>query len=140
MKLFLYSVLFFTYFNTIAQTKSIPGTYKFEYMGSNAMIEDTMILKPDGTFSFHEYDKHDGGVPPERNKYGKGRWKLEDNIVTFIVSKSDIDDKYTLDFNNSKARFVTKSPRDKSDRLKPTSLKFFKSNILWMVKRDFIKE
>jgi siroheme synthase len=39
----------------------------------------------------------------------------------FIFFDKDIDDK-TLDFSNSKARFITKSPRDKTDQIKQDSI------------------
>lgn len=134
--------LFFTFvvISSYSQNIAVEGTYEFKLDTSNAVIEDTLILNADGTFTFHEYDKHEGGVPPERNTFGKGKWKLENQIVTFLVSESDIDEKHTLNFDNSEARFIMKSPRDKSNKVVPTSLKFFKSDVFWIVKRDFIKK
>lgn len=140
MKFLLSLIVFLFCFTAFTQTNTVAGTYIMKLETSNALIEDTLILNIDGTFTFHEYDRHDGGIPPERNKYGKGKWKFEKNIVYLTVEESDIDEKYTLNFNNSEARFITKSPRDKSDRVIPTSLKFYKSEIFWMVKRDLRKQ
>ena len=124
----------------IAQTETIAGTYIMKLKSSNASFEDTLILNTDGTFTFHEHDWHEGGIPPERNKYGKGQWRIENNIVYFSASESEIDDKFTLDFSNSQARYITKSPRDKSDRIIPTSLQFYQSDIFWMMKRKLVKQ
>ena len=56
-----------------------------------------------------------------------------------IMKKCYFDEKYTLDFTNSKARFVTKSPRDKSDKIIKTQLKFLESEIFWMRRIDIDK-
>jgi hypothetical protein len=128
-------------FSAIAQTTAvdISGTYKVTYDATNALIVDSLILNSDGTFEFHEYDKHDEGIPPERNKYAKGTWKVEKTLIYFTTTKSDFDDKYTLDFNNTKARFITKSPRDTSDRNIKTSIQFYQSEISWITKRTLLK-
>ena len=93
----------------------------------------------DGTFLFHEYDKIDGGSPPERNKYAKGTWKADKKIIAFFADTSDFDEKHTLNFNTTKARFISKSPRDTSDKDIKTSIQFFQSEIPWITGRTFIK-
>ena len=127
--------------SVFAQTSMeiISGEYEVTYNSSNSLIVDKLTLNPDGTFVFHEYDKHDNGVPPERNKYGKGTWHVEKNIISFTTSKADFDEKYTLDFNTSTARFITKLPRDNSNRDIKTSLKFFNSEIPWITGRTLLK-
>lgn len=126
--------------NTYAQTNLVLGTYVLKLEARNALIVDTLLLKADGTFTFHEYDWHENGIPPERNKYSKGKWRFEKNIVYFLADELDIGEKHTLNFNNTEARFSTKSLRDKSNKEFPKSLKFYKSNIFWMVKRNLIKK
>ena len=140
MRLLIPFTLILLSFNAISQKETIAGKYILKLESSNALIEDTLILNDDGTFIFHEYDKHDNGIPPERNKYGKGKWKIDKSTLYFFAEESDIDEKYTLNFNNSEARFITKSLRDKSDRIIPTSLQFYKSDIFWLVKRKLIKK
>lgn len=49
----------------------------------------------------------------------------------------NFDEKYTLDFNNSTARFITKNLRDKSDKIVKTKLQFLESRIAWMERIDF---
>tara|TARA_R100001377_G_C3180331_1_gene106384 strand:- start:256 stop:678 length:423 start_codon:yes stop_codon:yes gene_type:complete len=122
-----------------SQKETISGTYRLDFEGSNGIYTETLILYSDGNFNFHSFKKFDGMHPPESHLYGKGRWELKDNIVRFTANKTDIDSKYTLNFNNSEARFSTKSPRDKSNREIPTLLTFFKSNIKWLSRRKLEK-
>lgn len=140
MKFLLSLTIFLFSFIPFAQSKTVAGTYILKIKTSNALIEDTLILNADGTFTFHEYDWHENGIPPERDKYAKGQWKIEKNIVYFSANKFDIEDNFSLNFNNSQARFITKLPRDKSDRIVPTSLQFYKSDIFWMEKRKLLKQ
>lgn len=135
--------LVFSLFNVpiSAQNNSseISGVYEMRIDVTNALIIDTLTLNSDGTFVFHEYDKHEKGIPPERNNYGKGSWRIEKNVILFSVNKNDLDTKHTLNFNNSKARFISKYPRDKSDREIRTSIKFYDSEIFWIKGRALIK-
>jgi len=78
--------------------------------------------------------------PPESYTYGKGTWELKKNIVYFSTTETDLDSKHTLDWNNTEARFSTKSPRDKSNREIPTTLRIFKSDVEWLVGRNLEKE
>ncbi len=128
-------------FSINAQTNAedVSGVYKVTYDATNALIIDELTLNVDGTFIFHQYDKHENGIPPERNHYAKGIWKLDKNLITFTASESDFDEKYTLDFNNTKARFITKSPRDISGRDIKTSIQFYESKIFWIIKRMLLK-
>ena len=122
-----------------ATAENVSGVYGLTYDATNALIIDTLTLNADGTFEFHEYDKHENGIPPERNKYGKGNWRLDKTEITFTTGEIDFDEKYTLDFNETKARFITKSPRDNSDREIKTSIQFYKSELSWVVKRLLVE-
>jgi hypothetical protein len=103
-------------------------------------IEYKLTLNQDGTFIFHSYSNNKQGIPNEVNKYGKGKWTIKNNIITFLSNKEkDFDEKYTLDFNNSKARFVTKSPRDKTDQIVKTRVVFLESEIFWMNRIEMLK-
>lgn len=118
---------------------SLIGTYEMRLEAINALIIDKLTINPNGTFEFHEYDNHEKGIPRERNKYAKGTWKVDKNLIIFTSFKSDFDEKYTLDFNNTKARFISKSPRDTSDTDIKTSIKFFVSEIPWITGRTLLK-
>lgn len=134
MKLTITALLLIFNLTLFAQSNQIVGDYA-RSLGEEGkhIIEYKLTLNQDGTFEFHWYTKIQGATPPEVNKYGKGKWSVKDNLVTFSSNKKeDFDDKYTLDFNNSKARFVTKNPRDKSDKIVKTTLQFLESEISWL--------
>ncbi|GAA4802999.1 hypothetical protein [Litoribaculum gwangyangense] len=103
----------------------------------------TLILNDDGTFSYH-FLRDISSISKaniEENFYGKGTWKAENNIVYFHTNKeTDLDEKYNIDFTNSKARYITKSPRDKSDRVVKTALHFYESNLFYIKGLKLFKE
>ena len=117
-----------------AQSDKYTGTYEATFnINNKGEIVYTLVLNNDGTFTFHNYRQIDPSKPKE-NSYGKGTWKIEkDNTLYFFTNTStDIDDKYTLDFSNTKARYHTKSPRDKTDKIVKTKLHFYDSEIPWV--------
>lgn len=124
-----------------AQSNQLAGEYSRSLSEKEKhTIEYKLTLNPDGTFVFHSYSKLQDGNPTEDNKYGKGKWSAKDNLITFSANKKeDLDSKYTLDFNNSTARFITKNSRDKSDKVVKTKLQFLKSEIFWMKSIDVFK-
>lgn len=132
-----------------SQMDLIPGTY-FRQLGNGPHVDqNTLRLNEDGTFLFHFYRKSELSTPNEEHKYGKGKWTIEIkrnfSTNTFIVSFSadsvmDINGKYTLDFNGSKARFVSKSERDVTDKVVQTRLQFFESDIFWIERLAIYKE
>lgn len=141
MKLLLTILLALLSLTTFAQSNGFPGDYSrtFSQEGDH-FIEYKLTLTPDGTFVFHSYSKIKNGIPPEVNKYGKGKWTAKNNVITFSSNKQeDFDVKFTLDFNKTKARFVTKNPRDKSARIIKTKLAFLESEIPWIRKLDIFK-
>lgn len=124
-----------------AQSNEVSGVYHRTLKAEvNDSFDYKLTLNPDGTFLFHYCSKIKNGIPTEVNKYGKGTWSAVNNTVTFSAGKTtDFDEKYTLDFNNSKARFVSKNPRNKSDRVIKTAIKFVESEISWMERLDLFK-
>lgn len=141
MKLLLSTFLLIFSVTLFAQSNAFAGDYNrtFTKEGDH-LLDYKLTLNPDGTFLFHYYSKIKNGIPPEVNKYGKGKWTAKDNVITFSSSKQeDFDAKYTLDFNTSKARYITKNPRDKSDRIIKTRLTFVESEIPWMQRLDIFR-
>lgn len=134
-------LLLITNFTLFAQTNQFVGDYSRSLSEEGKhIIEYKLTLNQDGTFVFHSYTKMQGGIPPEVNKFGKGKWTSKDNMITFSSSKNeDFNEKYTLDFNHSTARFITKNPRDKSDKIVKTRLQFLESDIFWMSRIDVFK-
>ena len=141
MKLLITTFLLIFNLTLFAQSNNLVGDYTRSLSEEGKhIIEYKLTLNQDGTFVFHSYSKMQGGRPPEVNKYGKGKWSAKDNMITFSTNKQeDFDEKYTLDFNNSAARFVTKNPRDKSDKIVKTRLVFVASEIFWMQRIDVFK-
>ncbi|MDR7211927.1 hypothetical protein [Flavobacterium piscis] len=140
MKLIIATLLLISH-PLFAQSNQFVGDYN-RTLGEEGkhIIEYKLTLNQDGTFLFYSYSKIKGGIPPEVNKYGKGKWSTKDNLITFSSNKQeDFDAKYTLNFNNSTARFVTKNPRDKSDKIVKTKLIFLESEIFWLRKLDIFK-
>ncbi len=75
------------------------------------------------------------GIPVETIEDGKGKW-IESKKVIELYSDigSDIKGNYTLNFFNSKVKFITKSSRDQSDKIVITRLQFLQSDITWMAR------
>lgn len=123
-----------------AQSKEHAGNYELK-LGEGEHVETTKLtLNPNGTFLFHFYDYREKGIPKERVKYGKGTWTSKGKLIFLSTTENDIDKSHVLDFNNSKARFITKSPRDKSNRDIKTSIRFYESDIFWIVGRTYLKK
>ena len=130
MRLFyIFLALLFSDFS-ISQTEGIAGKYQIISDATNAYIKSTLDLHPNGTFEFHDYYKIDANLGPPKHRYGRGTWTVDKKVITLITTESDIDKKYKLNFSGTQGRFIIKSPRDKSDRKIPTSIRFFKSEIL----------
>jgi hypothetical protein len=141
MKAFLTILFLISNVSLFAQADKIAGEYALEIGKEDSnLFKYNLTLNEDGTFLFHYYSKILTGIPPEVNKYGKGTWAIENNVITFSADKQkDFDEKNTLDFNNSKARFVTKSPRDQTDTVVKTRVKFFESGISMMKTINMLK-
>jgi hypothetical protein len=117
-----------------SQTEQIAGSYVLN-LGNKTdnLFEYELYLNNDGTFTFYYHSFIKTGIPQEKNFYGKGTWTVTNNVVLFSTdSQKDLDQKNTLDFTNSKARFVTKSPRDKTDKVVETKLHFLQTDIPFM--------
>lgn len=141
MKLTITTLFLIFNLTLFAQSNAFVGDYTRTLIAQgDDLIEYKLILNSDGTFFFHSFTKIKNATPPEVNKYGKGKWSAKNNMITFSSNKKeDFDEKYTLDFNNSTARFVTKNPRDKTDQIVKTRLTFLESGIRYMQKLDIFK-
>jgi hypothetical protein len=132
-KLFL--LLFLTIgFSLSAQTENYSGTYILHLEGKDGNILDYKLqLNQDNTFMFVSFQKLlDTRGEHDKYNYGKGTWKVENKIIKFTTEKTDLDEKHTLNFSGSTARLIKKSPRDTSEKVVPTSLQFYKSEIFWI--------
>ena len=129
-------------FTSFSQSEELFGEYYLQAGNEKVhLIEYTLTMNSDGTFFFHSYNYHKKGIPWQAHKYGKGKWSLDGKVVSFFTHKErDLDEKYTLDFSNSKARFITKPLRDKTDRVVQTRLQFIESEISWIERLKILKK
>jgi hypothetical protein len=124
-----------------SQVDKVIGDYQllFKYKEGD-LKEWKLTLNEDGTFFFQHHSNVKFEIPSEKNIYGKGTWTMENNVISFFSDKQkDMDKKNTLDFTNSKARFITKSPKNKTDQIIKTRLQFLKSDIFWMKRTELFK-
>ncbi|WP_396140539.1 hypothetical protein [Flavobacterium sp.] len=121
-------------FSLSAQIENYAGTYILHLEGKDASILDyTLHLNTDNTFQFTSFQKLlDTRGEHDKYNYGKGTWKVENKIIKFTTEATDLDEKHTLNFSGSTARLIKKSPRDTSEKVVPTSLQFYKSEIFWI--------
>lgn len=142
MKFTISALLLFFTFLTSAQPSTFMGTYTHS-IGKNSAhsIDYNLTLNTDSTFVFHSFSNNAKGIPPEVHIYGKGHWKAVKNIISFSTNvDQEISQKYSLDFNATKGRYITKSPRDKSDREVKTRLQIYESNIRFLHGTELTKQ
>jgi hypothetical protein len=123
-------------FSLSAQTEDYTGIYTFYVKALKGEIIDYQLqLNYDNTFLFKSYINNNTN---EYYKNGKGTWKVENKIIKFTTEATDLDEKHTLNFSGSTARLIKKSPRDTSEKVVPTSLQFYKSEIFWIANLKLI--
>ncbi len=118
----------------LGQTDQYAGEYGIKHELLNAgVMECNLSLKPDGNFIFHFYRNIDPSHPKE-NIYGQGKWKVEKNklIYFYTSSENDLDETHTLNFTNTKARIIKKSPRNLSKKDIKEAILFYHSEIFWI--------
>ncbi len=114
-----------------------PASYGATYDLSNAFIEYKLELRPDNTFVFHFFRKNYCDICEEENQFGKGTWSMNNNSLLLTIDpRTDIDEKFSLDLNDSRARLITKQ---NSEGIKREVLKFFDSNIFWVKSMELQK-
>lgn len=106
--------------------KSFSNNEQEQHYGSVTTINRSIILSPDGRFEYHNFRQIKD--QEEEHWYAQGNWTLEGKVISFTTTEQDINDKYTINLNNSKARFFKKSPRNTSLKAQPTYIRFFKSD------------
>jgi hypothetical protein len=130
MKKLLLLLLLTIGFSLSAQTEDYHGTYLFYVKANKGEIIDYKLqLNADQTFLFTSYVNNNTN---EYYKNGKGTWKVENKIIKFTTEATDLDEKHTMNFSGSTARLIKKSPRDTSEKVVPTSIQFYKSEIFWI--------
>ena len=123
------------------QSESYVGTYIRPYESQeNQILKWTLTLNSDGTFIYNFY-RDIGAKNSEENFYGKGTWKGEKKLIFFYTDTTrEVDETYTMDFTNSKARINRKSPRDKSNKIVKESIRFYESDLSIIKGLELFKE
>ena len=121
MKYLLTTILCYISLGLSAQNESNIVVYEQIYsINGKGILKRQLSLYSDGTFLFHSY-RRINDQSPEENKYGKGTWTSKNDLLLFTADEVlDIDKKYTLNFNQSKARIF-----------KDSSIRFLSSKIPW---------
>lgn len=139
---YLLSILFLLFSLTLsAQSNDHAGSYEF-YRGNNDnyFLKTHLTLNTNGTFLLRSESYIEERMQRERLEYGKGTWTSVKRLIILKVEDSDVDAKHVLNLNNTKLRFDTKSPRDKSNRDIKTSIRIFETETLWLKGRTLIKD
>ena len=87
-------------------------------------IKWTFSLNEDGTFLYHFYRGLASEVNPEEKYYGRGTWEFDGIIMSFYSEIPGLDERFSVNLNKSKARYISKSPRDKSSKVIRAALRF----------------
>jgi len=116
--------------------ESYAGTYDIQF---GEIGQETLVLQTDGTFEYsYSHLIKDNKLPKEQ--YAKGTWTQEKKIIKLHTTPQDLNEKYTLNLNKSRARSNRRSPRNTSTTPYKESLRFFESPIFWFKGREFIKQ
>uniref|UniRef100_UPI00261CE48E hypothetical protein n=1 Tax=uncultured Eudoraea sp. TaxID=1035614 RepID=UPI00261CE48E len=67
-----------------SQSDSTVGEYFIKLGGEEHLIEYTLTMREDGTFTFHFLRDHKAGIPEITNQYGKGTWSMDGKVVSFF--------------------------------------------------------
>jgi len=141
-------ILTFSYTVFAQQAPEHIGKYTKKVVTTeDVTFEYNLTLNHNGTFLFHYYSNKDTKYDvlnrngKGKNEYGKGTWTSKGKVISLKVNEtSDIDKTHTLNLNNSKGRYITKSPRDKSDRLIEDAILIYESGIPWVKRLKLIKQ
>lgn len=140
MRYFLLSIVLLTPLCLVAQNSEFVGNYEF-YKGNDDtfFLKDQLTLNADGTFVLISESYIEERMERHRKELGKGTWSSNKKLIVLTSDATDINDKYTLNLSNTKLRYITKSPRDQSDRDIKTSVRVIASDIFWLKGRTLIK-
>ncbi|MEM7186253.1 MAG: hypothetical protein AAF466_06310 [Bacteroidota bacterium] len=141
MRLVLLFALVALPFGTFGQETGLAGTYEVRYEttdGNTFLYEIT--LHPDNTFLFHSYEYHAKAQPPEKERFGKGRWEANKNLIVLSTNEeNDLDDTHTLNLDKTKARIDRKSPRNKNPNPVPDVMRIYESPVPWVKGKKLTK-
>lgn len=109
-----------------AQEVNHTGIYRWEsstiLKPGESQITRILRIEADGTFTFDRL-RPSWGLNKEDHLYGKGTWTSKGKHIYFSTDpETEIDEKYTLNFTNTKGRWDAKKNR----------LILYESDIFWL--------
>lgn len=117
--------IFFLFISAInfAQEVDHTGTYYWEVNPTNAGKHTrTLTVNADGTFIFNRYREPDR-LNPDSDIWGKGTWSSKGKYIYFTTDpETELDEKYTLNFTNTKGRWDARKNK----------LILYESDIFWL--------
>lgn len=130
MKNIVVIVLMMSCLYSCSQSHDIAGEYETK-SGSGIYL---LKLYPGGTFQFDSYTTGlKQGLPAEPSISGRGNWRAENNIIYFSTNpEMDIDQNYTLNFNDTMAKFQNESSKKSPNEKTIVKLEFLESGIFWI--------
>jgi len=119
---YLLTIFLFTVSMAISAQNNTTIVYAKTYdINGEGILKRQLSIHSDGTFHFHSY-RRINDRSPEINLYGKGAWTSKKDLYIFSADpNSDFDEKYTLDFDKSRARVF-----------KDGSIRFLNSAVSWV--------
>ncbi len=126
--------------STLISAQEVVGTYQYHNKTDDFELKRTLNLNSDGSFEYYNYRWVKNGIPQDTHTYGKGSWIKDKKVILFSTLATELNDKFTLDFSGTKARYISKSLRDKSDRDIKTALRFYESELFWVTGMKLIKQ
>ncbi len=120
MKNLLRIALLMSCLTSCSQSHDIAGEYERKSGTSIYLLK----LHPSGVFHFDSYtnglngnlpsnNKLSGNQPAEPSISGRGTWRADNDVIYFSTNRdTDVDYEYTLNFTDTKAKFISESPKD----------------------------
>lgn len=123
-----------------SQSHDIAGEY--EKISKSGSVQYLLKLHPNGTFHFDSYSvrqiegnilRIEGSLTMEPSLRGRGTWRAENDVIYFRTDRdTDIDYNYTLNFDDTKAKFKNEPSKNSSNEKAIAKLEFFESGIFWI--------
>lgn len=113
-------------------SQSIEGTYANKWeSNSGESLEYLLTLMEDGTFTFKSIRGY-MNYEPNIILNAKGTWKMNGQLLTLEThDSSDKQNDLLINLDQSKARYVSISPRNPNFNLEKPSFKFYQSDVFY---------
>ncbi len=129
MKNILFVALMMSCLYSRSQSHDIAGGYETKSASSIFLLK----LHPDGTFLFDSYNKGFQGLPAEPSMSGRGTWSIAHGIISFETDpEKDINHNYTLNFNDTQAKYTDGISEEPANADTAAKLEFIASGIFWI--------